>query len=598
MRSIFLTLLLILAGCSRQIHNADTGIPPSGRLSTPVRWKVSSDCMAARPLGAIWTREELAHQCKSPGERDFSAIALSGGGVKAAVFSGEAMFYLQALGLLQHVSVISSVSGGSFAGAMYALSCDMGDDACFAHTPPGLIRIPWRHDVVVPILGTGYGGLVSEQLRRLLVPFAPMTISSDRFAEMIDRDYLNTPKNGKARFTFADLNPRRPHLFLNSTIVSENRGGLGAPPNGSCADGRPRGYLRRRTPDELFHFAFSDFYFNALRSDLSIYPVAGAVAASAAFPALIDNTVLEDFCTSSPGKHYLRLMDGGANDNQGLIEIYAVLAELAFRQARSDLAIRNPGALETLTPRDHAWLFAINSSVTDSTGRPGTRDNERARTLPELLVSLYSKVTSATDTYSAIGYVLRKQLYLAERERLARRRDQPEIHPVEITLAQLDHYRAGGSEAVLRERSGIGHEASDIAEDRIAQRRIRQRRAYDTLVRNASAREKLRLSNWHPQCYFTMRAELDQLIDLTPDQQACLREAARWSVALRAQELCDAAKGGASLPKGLLCSGGIVSLSQNSVLNDITPLPGVCRPVMTSEPESGDKEAVCQQLAH
>src|SRR5919202_1242718 len=88
------------------------------------RWRWS---LVARPKSA--TRERLAKRCNSQGrpERDFVALTLSGGGTKAAVFSAESMFYLDALDLLRRASVVSSVSGGSFTAALYALSCDPAD---------------------------------------------------------------------------------------------------------------------------------------------------------------------------------------------------------------------------------------------------------------------------------------------------------------------------------------------------------------------------------------------------------------------------------------------------------------------------------------
>jgi hypothetical protein len=74
-------------------------------------------------------------------------------------------------------------------------------------------------------------------------------------------------------------------------------------------------------PTNSFHFAFTDYYFGMLGADLRPFPLAGGVAASAAFPALIDTERLPDRCHSDgrSAVPVLQLMDGGANDNQGLL---------------------------------------------------------------------------------------------------------------------------------------------------------------------------------------------------------------------------------------------------------------------------------------
>jgi hypothetical protein len=89
---------------------------------------------------------------------------------------------------------------------------------------------------------------------------------------------------------------RRPRLALNATIVSEDRVGLDSDQRPGCLSGLGRDFLRRRTSDEFFHFAFTDHYFGMLGADLRPFPLAGGVAASAAFPALIDTERLPDRC--------------------------------------------------------------------------------------------------------------------------------------------------------------------------------------------------------------------------------------------------------------------------------------------------------------
>ena len=296
--------------------------------------------METAPVPRGDSRETLARRCldsRPERERDFIAVALSGGGTKAAVFSAETMFYLEALGLMRGTSVLSSVSGGSFAAALYLRLVlrsgrrgrRRGDLPRGGQRPrPEAARLAAQRG-----LADGLPGLRAArrgaQVARWLVPVPAVggTIPAGGFARFIDRRFFGTSGSGDARFLFADLNPRRPHLVLNATILSPNRGGLGS--SGRNAFGcdldpeRPRGWLRRRNPDEFFHFAYTDVYFGLLRSDLDSFPVSGAVAASAAFPVLIDQARLVDHCRDdADNDRELVLMDGGANDNQGMVEIY------------------------------------------------------------------------------------------------------------------------------------------------------------------------------------------------------------------------------------------------------------------------------------
>jgi predicted acylesterase/phospholipase RssA len=165
MRKFCLALAVVLSGCALPQFGPELELSPVPvDHSTPITWRKTTDT------------------------HDFIALALSGGGTKAAVFSGEAMFTLEALGLLQQASLISTVSGGSFAGALYALSCD--DEARCAEIVPGRKRPVWQHDAIMKVLGQGYQELVNQQIARVLIPFVSTTISADDFALYIDRNYL------------------------------------------------------------------------------------------------------------------------------------------------------------------------------------------------------------------------------------------------------------------------------------------------------------------------------------------------------------------------------------------------------------------------
>lgn len=592
-------LLLALSGCATlTVENA--ALPPGQAVAaTPTRWRVDDNCMLKKAWAAGQTRENLALACPSRNRHDLIGVALSGGGSKAAIFAGETLFYLEALGLLQQTSLLSAVSGGSFAGALYALSCDPKDEGCKAALPDGRVRPVWQHDDVLRTLGQGYGTLIQEQVARIMVPLVPISISAGRFAEVIDHDYL---KGGVgAPFRFADLNPRRPHLFLNATITSENRAGLGSLRRGTnCPSLLSRGYLRRRTPDEFFHFTFSDTYFGLLNSETRSYPLASAIAASAAFPALIDLAQLTDHCTPGPDNK-IKLMDGGANDNQALIEIYLVLAELVYGQHRSGLWQTDPASLERLNPSDRAFVVVVNSSVTETTGDSATGGGQAPHGALALLSGIINKVLTAADVASAEGYNLRKQSYLLQGAALRQMPDYARVIPTEVSLTALDQYWLGGTEAALRYKAGFRDETpTDLAQGWAEKRRIRQQRAYNSIVPDAAARRSLGLSDIHPQCYFAMRKVLDaSLISLHEDDQACLRDAARWATALRAQELCDPADNVMQTPDGLLCKDHRVQLRTPAILPDV-PMPGICLKRAQSYFKEGgpgdDPHVMCQKL--
>jgi hypothetical protein len=574
LRLAFLTLLCDCA--SLDVTNPQM---PKGEhaVSTPVRWRIAPRCLEGATQGNWQTRQDLANACKDLRRPDFISIAISGGGSKASIFTGETLFYLQALGLLRDTAVMSSVSGGSFAAALYALSCEPDDKPCQAPRPNGRRRPVWQHDTITATLGQGNGAVVWDQVGRLLVPFARASVSAGRFADIIDTDYFQGGRGDGSPFRFADVNPKRPHLFLNSTITSDNRGGLGtvSSPNG-CVSIEGRHYLRRRTPDEYFHFAFSDYYFGMLHSRLADYPLAAGVASSAAFPALVDYGVLTDYCGQRGVDDKVRLTDGGVNDNQGLVEVYLILAELVFDQRRSDVWMTNPNALEILGANNRAFLFLVNSSVTETTGDPSTGGGSEPHGALSLVSDLVDKTLTAIDVFTAEGYNLRKQSYLAQ-GMLLRDRGRAKIYASEISLTELDQYGLGGTEAALRSKAGLGDESrTDFAEYFARMRQKRQSRAYGELVVRADIRKALHLSGFSPQCYFDMRQVLDaSLVRLEPEDQACLREAARWATALRAQELCDQNDAWTSRPAELACPDGTPVLKHPEVLMD-ADAPSMC----------------------
>jgi hypothetical protein len=238
--------------------------------------------------------------------------------------------------------------------------------------------------------------------------------------------------------------------------------------------------------------------------------------------------------------------------------------------------VTNPQSLERLDANNRAFLFLVNSSVTETTGDPSTGGGAEPHGAISEISDLLEKVFTTIDVFTAEGYNLRKQSYLAQ-GRLLRDVGRAKIYASEISLTQLDQYELGGTEAALRAKADLRDESrTDFAQDFAEKRQRRQQRAYAELVERPNVRQALHLSDYSPQCYFDMRQVLDaSLVSLKPEDQDCLREAARWATALRAQELCDQNDEWTSRPAALDCQGGTPRLQYPEVLMD-SGAPSMC----------------------
>lgn len=205
--------------------------------------------------------------------------------------------------LLDDVGMISSVSGGSFTAAYYAL----WGDRIFSDFEPQFLK---KH------VQTGL-------LLRVLAPWNQVRLASPRFSrsDLAAEYYDHLLFNGA---TFADLIARknRPFLSINATDL-----GSGA------------------------RFEFTQDEFDLIHSDLSQFPISRAVAASSAFPVYLTPVVLKNHSADLPQtepewiqsilqdpaastrlkfvasqarsyvdghRKFIHLLDGGLSDNLGL----------------------------------------------------------------------------------------------------------------------------------------------------------------------------------------------------------------------------------------------------------------------------------------
>ncbi len=303
-RAVLLLLLGALAGCSTM--NAYYNEPLPETRVTPAAGPAQPGEVGLQP---IWADEPGCFQRARPWGPDVLAVTLSGGGSRAAVFGAAVMLELQDVGALDSVDLVSSVSGGSLAAALYGLSRDPGAPESGAGEPKSIV---WSRDVVIKMTSTD---LLAPWIWRWLRPDSIAKYwftaydRTDLFVDTLNSKLLSGLGKEGGYPTFADLNPQRGTLILNATNFTQARS------------------------TDVFTFTPWDFK-TVLNSDICSYDVARGVSASAAFPGVLQYSTLRDFRPAQgPGDQampasYVDLMDGGATDNLGLKGLNQALERL------------------------------------------------------------------------------------------------------------------------------------------------------------------------------------------------------------------------------------------------------------------------------
>lgn len=269
-----------------QLTGAQSGADKASLASVP--WNIKPKCrvQGIKTLSATPSTEDCA-------DKNFVALTISGGGSRAAIFGAAVMFELQRYGLLDHVDLVSCVSGGCLTAAYYALSCDNPDDQVSCpKTTNGAKRYAWTEAELYPLLERNL------QWRWIGNWFWPNQIfkfwfthfdRTDIMAETLSNNLFDRSILDNNQFRFRDLNPGRPNLAINATDATAG-------------------------VESRFHFAFTPEKFQEMHSDLDRYSIANAVMASASFPGVFNYVTLRDF----HAQRYVHLLDGGAYDNLGL----------------------------------------------------------------------------------------------------------------------------------------------------------------------------------------------------------------------------------------------------------------------------------------
>ncbi len=247
----------------------------------------------------------------------FVILAFSGGGPRAAAFSFGLLEGLRAVDysapggprrLLDDVEVISSVSGGSFTAAYYALF----RERAFTEFPKAFL----------------YRNIEGALLRRALSPANWLRLGSPHFsridlaAELYDEEVFE----GK---TFADLlrDGRKPYVILNATDMT-----LGT------------------------RFEFTQDQFDLLCSDLGPEKMARGVAASSAFPVLLTALTVKNFAVEGCGYRYPRWLENALRPEGNPARRYGLARDLASYQAQA---------------RERDFIHLLDGGLADNIGLRG-----------------------------------------------------------------------------------------------------------------------------------------------------------------------------------------------------------------------------------
>jgi predicted acylesterase/phospholipase RssA len=279
-------------------------------------------CVFLMPDRIHWNVEPTAPvPCEAASQREpqreIFGVALSGGGSRAAVYAAAGLEALWEHGLIDRISHISSVSGGSIASSYFVAN----RPACDDESSDSAKEACWREFFAEFKRAMRYDFAWASEFRQ--VPFPNRWLSHTRrassFQEVLDREFLaektfgdlatsgaNTPGNGR------DL----PVLLVNAASYDEARRFvfsnlcIGAQTGASRSASFSRPGCNRAVPRD--------------------FPVSLAVTSSAAFPGLFGPVALEVPASCEVAHmEWWHLGDGGMIDNTGVDTLEEVVMEAA-----------------------------------------------------------------------------------------------------------------------------------------------------------------------------------------------------------------------------------------------------------------------------
>ena len=260
-------------------------------------------------------------------------LALSGGGYRAAAFHLGTLHYLHRVGLLKQLRMLSTVSGGTFVGAKYAVS--LADKVPF---------LDFFRDFYVFLQDTDLVKLVAERIGRNRggVPsrrYDLITAAAQTYAET----FLKDPQTGQS-YLFAKILDANFGLEEISFNTTEFRHG--------------KAFRFRRSGNPLAWVG--NRYLAIPPAEAGSLRLADIVAASSCFPGgfeplafpddfvwpggKIPAAVREIFADADGQPRPVALMDGGVYDNQGIESLVAAEEDLKTKLGLlivSDVALKH-----------------------------------------------------------------------------------------------------------------------------------------------------------------------------------------------------------------------------------------------------------------
>lgn len=281
-------------------------------------------------------------------------LALSGGGFRAAAFHLGVLKRLDELGLLAQTECLSTVSGGSITGALYALRCVQRGDRT-----PGSYPVDALIEEIRPLVTANFRG------RALFgTPARAVQTATSFLTRFVSRVPLLSDALDRHLFDGASLADAPPWLLVNATNLMTGKAW------------------------KFFHDRAGDYLIGATDRTDGIR-LADAVLASAAYPGLTDpfpfRTRWEDLRADllddrwdkpetdsrwrrahgrGHGRLAVPLADGGLYDNEGLNGLrssrvtHAVYASTAAPEATYE-GLRGPRSLARMVDVVHSRLGAV-----------------------------------------------------------------------------------------------------------------------------------------------------------------------------------------------------------------------------------------------
>ncbi len=316
-----------------------------------------------------------------------TGLALSGGGLRASLFHVGVLGRLAELDLLQHVDVISTVSGGSIIGAYYYLKVK---ELLEGRRPDRLQPCQAAYIQLVQEMEVDFLHAVQKNMRmRAFLDwrknarmFREGYSSTDRMAELYTES-LYTPGQDATGIFLKDLpikpaafptpanglSCKIPTLILNATAL--NTGNLWQF-TGACVGEEVSGYHRPASQMPVM----PKLYFGSpeltplQRLSLDWLTLGQAVAASCCVPGLYEPLYLSGLYQSEAGENIvIRLVDGGVFDNQGLVSLFAEGCAQIICSDASDLLkhVRDPstGLINVAMRANEIMMDRIRNKILD-----------------------------------------------------------------------------------------------------------------------------------------------------------------------------------------------------------------------------------------